>query len=366
MNLDRLLCPAELGGLILKNRVVMAPMTRSRAPGPDCVPTELMAEYYAQRSGAGLIISEGTLVSPGARGYAHTPGIYSEAQAAGWRKVTKAVHEAGGRIFVQLWHCGRVAHSANHEDGAPVLGVSATAAQSKVFVADAEGGGIKGAPCETPQPMDGAQVAQVVQDFARAAAMAIEAGFDGIEVHGANGYLFDQFRCPFLNDRQDQYGGSLENRYRLLFETLTAVTQAVGAQRVGVRISPYGQSNDMKPDPEPLATYPRLAAECQRLGLAFLHVYDQAGSFIHEPANVLLAALRARFKGKLILCGGFDAARAQAAIVSGAADLVAFGKPFISNPDLAQRFARGAELTPWDVQSFYKGGATGYTDYPRL
>ncbi len=366
MNPDKLLSPGKLGGMTLKNRMVMAPMTRCRAPAPACVPAEVMAEYYAQRAGAGLIISEGTLVSANARGYAHTPGLYQAEQMRAWRRVTDAVHARGGRIFVQLWHCGRVAHAANHEDGSPVLGVSTAAAQTKVFVPDAETGGIQGAACQPPRPMSGEEARGVVLDFARAAEMSLEAGFDGVEVHGANGYLFDQFRCPFLNDRRDQYGGSLENRYRLLVETLAAVCKVLGPRRVGVRISPYGQSNDMRPDPEPLVTYPYLAELCQRLGLGFLHLYDQAGTWIHEPGNALLQALRQAFGGKLVLCGGFDGAKAEAALDTGAGDFIAFGKPFISNPDLPQRLARGAELAPWDVHAFYKGGSKGYADYPAM
>ena len=363
---DRLLSPATLAGLALDNHVVMAPMTRSRAPAPQCIPTALMAEYYAQRAGAGLIISEGTVVSANARGYAHTPGIYSAAQIAAWREVTAAVHARGGKIFVQLWHCGRVAHSANHEDGSPVLGVSEVAAQTKVYVPDSATGGIKGAAAEAPRAMSGNEVRAVVSQFGLAARAALEAGFDGAEVHGANGYLFDQFRCPMLNERQDEYGGSLENRYRMLVDALVAVSEVFGADRVGVRISPYGTGNDMQADPDPLTTYPYLAGEAQRLGLAFLHVYDQAGSWIHEPGNGLLAALRQRFHGAILLCGGFDATKAEAALQRGPGNLIAFGKAFISNPDLPRRLAREAPLAPWDVHTFYKGGAQGYTDYPVL
>jgi N-ethylmaleimide reductase len=366
MTADQLLSPVEIFGLRLANRLVMAPMTRSRAPAPDCVPTALMAEYYAQRAGAGLILSEGTVVSPQGRGYAHTPGIYSPEQITGWRRVTEAVHAQGGHIFAQLWHCGRVANAANHEDGSPVAGPSALAAQSKVYVPDQDTGGIRGAACDTPHAMSSEEVRAVVEQFAQAARDAKEAGFDGVEVHGANGYLFDQFRCPLVNNRQDAYGGTLENRYRPLLETLAAVTAVLGPECVGVRISPFGQGNDMRPDPEPQLTYPYFAAACQRLGLAFIHVYDQSATWIHEPGNALLAALRASYSGKLILCGGFDAAKAETAVASGAADLVAFGKLFIANPDLPRRLARGAELAAWDVHSFYKGGAQGYTDYPAL
>jgi len=365
MKPDRLLSPAALGSVALQNRMVMAPMTRSRATEASYAPNALMAEYYAQRASAGLIISEGTLVSPNARGYAYTPGVYTEAQAAGWRRVTDAVHAAGGRIFVQLWHCGRVAHAANHEDGSPVRGASAIAAQTKVFVPDAETGGIKGAACDVPLAMSTEEARAVVADFSRAARLAKDAGFDGAEVHGANGYLFDQFRCPYLNDRADAYGGSLENRYRLLIETLAAVADVFGANRVGVRISPHGQNNDMKPDPEPLITYAYLAGEAQRHGLGFIHVFDQSAIWIREPANPVLAALRERFSGTLILCGGFDTGKAERALQEDAGRLVAFGKPFISNPDLVARFSSGAELAAWDQHTFYKGGAQGFTDYPR-
>ncbi|KAB2840508.1 MAG: alkene reductase [Burkholderiales bacterium] len=366
MTPDLLLATTTLAGMELRNRLVMAPMTRSRAPAPHCVPTPLMAEYYRQRAGAGLIISEGAVVSPGARGYAHTPGLYAAEQITGWRAITDAVHGQGGRIFAQLWHCGRVAHRGNHEDGSPVLGASGIAAQTKVYVPDLETGGIKGAAAETPRAMNREELSQVVAAFRQAAQAAREAGFDGVEVHGANGYLFDQFRCPYLNDRQDEYGGTLENRCRLLFETVRGVSEVFGVDRVGLRLSPLGQGNDMKPDPDPQSTYPYLAAECQRLELGFLHLYDQSGSWIHEPGNALLAALRKCYSGKLVVCGGFDAAKAEAALSSGVADLVAFGKPFVSNPDLPRRLALGSALNAWDVHSFYKGGAQGYTDYQAL
>ena len=360
----KLFSPYIVGSITLPNRVVMAPMTRSRASGTGFAPTAMMAEYYTQRASAGLIISEGTPVSMQARGYAFTPGIYSAEQIAGWQGVTAAVHRQGGRIFIQLWHCGRISHHSLREDASPPVGPSTLAAQTKTYGCDPQTGEATLLPCDPPRALSTDEVKAVVLDFAQAARNALAAGFDGVEIHGANGYLFDQFRCPFLNNRTDVYGGSLENRCRLLLETSAAVSGAVGPARVGVRLSPLGTANDMRSDPDPLNTYGYLARELDHLGIAYLHLNDQSAGWVHAATDPLLCHLRACFSRALILCGGFDGARAEAALQAGSGDLIAFGKPYISNPDLVERLRGGFELAPYDTKTFYTGGASGYLDYP--
>ena len=357
--------PYANSALQFANHIVMAPMTRSRADHRDAVPNAMMVEYYRQRAGAGLIISEGVPVSDRARGYINTGALWNEAQAAGWKKVNDAVHAAGGKIFAQLWHVGRISHSALHADGSKPAGVSATPAQAKTWV-PAPGGGAQFVDCEAPVALTTAEVKGVVAEFANAARMAMLAGFDGVEIHGANGYLLDQFRCAFLNNRTDEYGGSLENRYRLLLEIVDAVAAVFDPACIAVRQAPLGVANDMQPDPEPLITYPYLARELGRRGIGFLHIYDQSESWIHETDNPLLAALRAAYKGAIIACGSFTKERAESLLASGQADLIAFGKPFISNPDLVARLKNGAPLASWNPTTIYSGGAQGYTDYPTL
>ena len=358
-----LFAPYEKGGLRLANRLAIAPMTRCRADHRDGIPNDMMVEYYRQRATAGLIITEGTPVSDRARGYINTPALWNEDQAAGWRRVTDAVHEAGGKIFVQLWHCGRISHSALHADGSPPAGASdLPAANTKTFIL------AEGRPtlvsCGVPAALSTAEAEQVVADFARAAMLAKAAGFDGAEIHGANGYLLDQFRCPRLNRRADKYGGSLANRYRLLLEIVDAVAEILDPARVCVRQSPLGTNNDMLPDPEPLVTYPWLARELDRRDIGFLHVYDQSCTWIHDPADPLLAELRQVYHGGLMVCGGFLAENGEAALQGQRADLVAIGKPFIANPDLVARLKNGWPLAPWNTETFYAGGEKGYLDYP--
>ena len=347
------------------NRVVMAPMTRSRADHRDAVPNDLMVEYYRQRAGAGMIVSEGVPVSDRARGYINTPALWNEAQAAGWKKVNDVVHAAGGRIFAQLWHVGRISHSALHVDRSLPAGVSAVAAKASTWI-PAAAGGAQLVDCEAPAALTTAEVKGVVAEFANAARMARLAGFDGVEIHGANGYLLDQFRCAFLNRRSDEYGGSLENRYRLLLEVVDAVAGAYDPACIAVRQSPYGVANDMQPDPEPLTTYPYIAGELQRRGIGFLHIYDQSEIWIHEANHPLSVALRAAYRGAIIACGGFTRERAEALLARGHADLIAFGKPFIANPDLVARLQRNTPLNALDPATMYSGGAQGYTDYPAL
>ncbi|MBU0753481.1 MAG: alkene reductase [Gammaproteobacteria bacterium] len=353
------------GAVTFANRIVMAPMTRCRADHRDAVPNDLMVEYYRQRAGAGLIVSEGVPVSDRGRGYLGTGALWNEAQAAGWKKVTDAVHAAGGVIFAQLWHCGRIAHSALHADGSRPAGASWRPATSSStwIIADGKPALV---PCEPPEGLSTPEVKDIVQQFAHSAHMAKLAGFDGVEIHGANGYLMDQFRCPVLNDRADEYGGSLDKRYRLLLEIVDAVALVYEPRRIAVRQSPYGTFNDMEPDPDPLVTYPYLAAELDRRGIGFLHVFDQGGSWIHDPAHRLMPLLRAAYKGAIIACGGFKKDSGEAILARGHADLVAIGRPYVSNPDLVERLRNGKELARWDADTFYAGGAKGYTDYPTL
>ena len=353
----------ELGNLKLPNRVVMAPMTRCRVSGPSYAPTTMTAEYYAQRASAGLIISEGIMVSDQARGYCDTPGLYTAEQERCWKQVTDAVHRRGGRIFAQLWHCGRVSHTLVHADFGPPVGPSNIAAESEVFVHDPQTGKVSKQHCSQPRALSTEEARQVTSDFVQAATRAILAGFDGVEIHGANGYLFDQFRCPYLNNRTDQYGGSLENRCRLLIETADAVAKAIGGSRTGVRLSPLGIANDMHFDPEPESTYGYLAGELDRLGVAYLHLNQQDGRWIHNAQSSLLRAIRDAFTRTVILCGGFYQTVAEAALRSGAGDLIAFGRPYVSNPDLVDRFRHALPLTPCDPSVFYAGGAEGYIDF---
>ncbi len=364
MSAGKLFSPFKLGALALPNRIAMAPMTRCRAANPAIAPTPMMVEYYGLRADAGLIVSEGVPVSPQARGYAFTPGLYSTAQVAGWQAVTQEVRKQGGRIFAQLWHCGRISHGGLREDGAPPVGPSTLAANSRSLALDRATGQPAFVTCEAPRALSTAEVKGVVGEFVQAARNAVAAGFDGVEIHGANGYLLDQFRCPYVNDRHDEYGGSLENRCRLHLDIAREVAAAVGRERTGIRLSPHGQANDMQPDPEPMATYGYLAEELQKLGLAYLHLYDQSTSWIHDPANALLRLIRAKFTNALMLCGGFDGAKAEAALAAGSGDLIAIGKPFISNPDLVARLRQGVETVPWDSKTFYVGGHGGYLDYP--
>lgn len=348
--------PAELGGLPLKNRVVMSPMTRSRAT--DNVPNALMAQYYSQRAGAGLIITEGTSPSPNGLGYARIAGIYSEAQVQGWRGVTDAVHQAGGKIFVQLMHCGRVCQAENMPAGSQVLAPSAVAMTGETWT---DGKGML--PYTAPQEMSAADIAHTIAEYATACSNAIRAGFDGVELHGANGYLIDQFLNSASNRRSDRWGGSVANRIRFAVEVAKAAVTAIGAQRVGMRLSPYGAFNDMVADAETDALYIALIQELNTLGLAYIHIVDHSSMGAPVVSASLKAKLRETFKGAYILSGGYDAVRAQADLDAKHGDLVAFGRPFISNPDLVQKMRSGAEQTAPDFSTFYTPGEKGYTDY---
>ena len=360
----KLFQPYDLKNLPLKNRLVMAPMTRCRA-GEGEVPTPLMAEYYAQRASAGLIVSEGTPVSAQGHGYLWTPGIYSAAQVAGWQQVAQAVHAAGGHMFVQIWHVGRVSHSSLQPGQAAPLGPTDQQPDGAQCFAYDESGNPAYVQTSRPQALDGGGIAEVREQFVQAARNAIEAGMDGVEIHGANGYLFDQFLNSAVNTRDDAYGGSAQNRCRFLLETVDAVSAAIGAGRVGVRISPGGSFNAMPADdPHMQETFVLLARELDARGIAYLHINDQTTFGLPGIPAGMLQKLRDAFSGTIIVCGGYDAERARQAIDEGIADLVAFGVPYIANPDLAARLENGWPLNEANRETFYGGAEEGYTDYP--
>lgn len=352
-----LFSPFQLGPYELRNRMVMAPMTRSRA-GEGNVPSELAAEYYAQRSTAGLIVTEGTQVSPRGVGYTSTPGMHSDEQVAGWRKITDAVHAEGGRIFAQLWHVGRVSHPSFHGGALPVA-PSAIGFEGQVFTYE----GMQ--PNVTPRALETEEIAGIVADFAAAARRAYDAGFDGVELHGANGYLIDQFLRDGSNQRTDPYGGSIQNRVRFLVEVTRAVVEVWGGDRVGVRLSPRVAVNGMS-DSDPVATFSYAAYALNELGLAYLHVLEPIAGPMAVPGERVTPALRAVFRGPLIINGGYDAEAGNAAIARGEGDLVAYGVPFLANPDLPRRYREGAPLNAPERATFYSGGAEGYIDYPSL
>ena len=355
--------PFRLGDIDLASRVVMAPLTRNRAPGG--VPNALMATYYGQRAdprtGAGLLISEAAQISPQAQGYGDTPGIHSHAQVDGWRLVTDAVHARGGRIVCQLWHVGRISHTSLQPGGAAPVCSTARPAQVRTWMA----GELH--PCSAPRALRAQEVAALPADYAHAARCAIDAGFDGVEIHAANGYLLDQFLRDSVNDRSDEWGGALENRTRLLAEVVAAVAAEAGAGRTGVRLSPVSPVNDSGQDSQPQATYGRAVERLvQRLApqrLAFLHVVEGQTGGVRDIAPFDYAALRRTFGGPWMVNNGYDRAMALQAVASGAADLVAFGRPFIGNPDLGQRLREDLPWAPSDRKTYYGGGAAGYTDY---
>lgn len=346
----------KLGRVTLPNRIVMAPMTRSRSIGN--VPGPLVATYYQQRAAAGLIVTEGTSPSPDGLGYARIPGLYSPEQIAGWRQVGEAVHGAGGRIFVQLMHTGRIGHPLNLPAGGRLLSASAITAPGQMYT-DSEG--MKDHPA--PIAMTADDIKKVIGEFAHAAKSAVEAGLDGIELHSANGYLLDQFLNTASNQRTDQYGGSVENRARLVVEVARATADAIGADRVGIRVSPYGVFNGMAPDAEHVALYQHLASELSKIGLVYLHVVDHSSMGAPPPGDAIKATLRETFRGTYVLSGGYDRARAEADLAAGKGDLIAFGRPFISNPNLPKKLESGAALVDPDQSTFYTPGEKGYTDY---
>ena len=349
----------SLGPLALQNRLVMAPLTRNRATGN--VPNELMAQYYAQRASAGLIISEGTSPSRNGLGYPRIPGAFSAAQVAGWKRVTEAVHAQGAKMFLQLMHCGRIAHPLNLPADARVLGPSAVAAAGEMYT-DAEG--MK--PNAMPQAMTEADIKATVEEFVQAAKNAVAAGFDGIELHGANGYLLEQFIRPNSNQRTDRYGGSIENRARFVLEVADAVIKAIGKDKVGIRLSPFGVFNDMPVYAAMEADYTYLARELNAHGLAYVHLVDHSPMGAPPVPESIKAMFRSVFKRTLILSGGYDAGRAESDLAAGKCDLIAVGRPMLANPDLVVRWKTGAAVNAPDFNTFYTPGPKGYIDYPAL
>jgi N-ethylmaleimide reductase len=335
----------------------MAPLTRSRAI--DNVPNDLMATYYQQRAEAGLIITEGTSPSPNGLGYARIPGLFDAAQVEGWKKTTSAVHAAGSRIFVQLMHCGRVGHALNLPAGARVLGPSAIATPGEMYT-DAQGQ----QPFQTPTAMTEEDIEQAIEEYVHSSALAIEAGFDGVELHSANGYLLEQFLNVASNQRTDRWGGSVENRARFVLEVARRVTAKIGKERTGMRLSPYGAFNGTVADEHTDELYTHLARELNTIGLVYLHIVDHSSMGAPPVKPELKKVIRDSFHGAYILSGGYDLARAEADLAEKKGDLVAFGRAFLANPRLVSKLKSGAALTPPDFSTFYTPGEKGYTDYP--
>jgi N-ethylmaleimide reductase len=356
--------PIQAGDLKLANRIVMAPLTRNRA-GARQVPTALTTAYYAQRASAGLLITEASQISAEGQGYLDTPGIYSAEQVAAWKRVTDAVHAAGGKIVIQLWHVGRISHVSLQAGGIAPVSSSARAANGKTFTRDGF------VDVSAPRALRTDELPRIVADYRHAARCAIDAGFDGVEVHGANGYLLDQFLRDSLNDRDDAYGGTIENRSRLLVEVMQAVTDEIGASRTGLRLSPVTPSNDIGQDSAPQALFNHVVERLAPMKLAFLHVVEGQTGGARDIAPFDFEALRSRFKqgnpqGAWRVNNGYNRQMAIDVVASGQADVVAFGRPFISNPDLVQRLRIDAPLNALQPATLYGGGAAGYTDYPTL
>jgi N-ethylmaleimide reductase len=354
-----LLSPVKLGRYELPNRLVMAPLTRNRA-GAGNVPHQLNATYYAQRASAGLIVTEATQISPQGVGYPATPGIHSPEQVEGWKLVTKAVHDRGGCIFLQLWHVGRISHPSLQPNGELPVAPSAIAPEGTASTYEGE------KPFVTPRALETEEIPGIVEDYRQAAKNALEAGFDGVEIHGANGYLIDQFLRDGSNQRTDRYGGSIENRARFLFEIVEAVTGVWGGDRVGIRLSPSGTFNSMS-DSDPQALFSYVVSQLDRYNLAYIHIVEpRIDNGAPEGQNLTTGFFRSVYNGTLISAGGHDQESGEAAIANGEADLIAYGRWYISNPDLPERFAANAELNPYDRSTFYGGDEKGYTDYPMM
>ena len=352
--------PIQIRTLSLANRTVMSPMTRSRAVEAN-TPNALMAEYYGQRASAGLIVTEGTSPSPNGLGYARIPGLFNAAHVAGWKLVTDAVHAKGGKIVVQLMHTGRVTHVANLPAGAEVVAPTAAVCPGQMYT-DTQGM----QDHSVPREMTEGDIAKAVAEFAQSATLAIEAGFDGVELHAANGYLIEQFLNPNVNTRTDRYGATPEGRNRFALEVARATTAAIGADKVGIRLSPYGVFNGTGAFPDVDAQYQALVEGLSGLGLLYLHVLDHSAMGAPAVPAGIKAALRQAFDGPFIAAGGFDHHSAEKALADGQADLVAFGRPFLANPDLVARMKADAPLNAPDMDTFYTPGAKGYTDYPAL
>ncbi|MCB6183805.1 N-ethylmaleimide reductase [Leeia sp. TBRC 13508] len=364
MSLDKLFTPLQAGAVTLKNRITMAPLTRLRNREPGDVPTDLAVTHYAQRASAGLIIAEGTHISPTAKGYAGAPGIYSEEQVNAWKRVNEAVHTKGGVTSVQLWHTGRISHTDLQPNGELPIAPSAIAADSNTNTRDANGN-LQRVPCSAPRAMEVAEVEDLLEDYRKATDNARRAGFDLVEIHAAHGYLLHQFLSPEANHRTDNYGGSVENRARLVLQVVDAVVGEWSADRVGIRISPLGIFNGLSDvGQEETALY--LVEELAKRKLAYLHISEPDWAGAPAFTEAFRQAVRQRYSGVIIAAGGYTAEKAEAAIASGFADAVAFGRPFIANPDLVERFASGAALAEVNFDTVYGGSEVGYTDYPAL
>ncbi|AMQ84554.1 alkene reductase [Pseudomonas glycinae] len=365
---QQLFRPITLGPYTLPHRVAMAPLTRSRAGQPGDIPTSMNAEYYRQRASAALIITEATQISRQGQGYAWTPGIYNDEQVQAWREVSRQVHEAGGLIFMQLWHVGRVSHPSFQPDNALPVAPSALPVPGKTFIIDAEGNGVWG-DVPVPRALQVSEIADIINDYRRAARNALNAGMDGVEIHAGNGYLLDQFINSNSNQRTDGYGGTLENRARLLLEVVAAVVDEVGADRVGVRLTPMGRFMGMG-DESPEATFGYIVRSLNRWKLAYLHLVEPAvvGTVKDENFDprwdAIIAQLRDAWGGVLMIAGGYDPESAERALADGRADIIAFGRPFLANPDLPRRIREGLALNAPDPSTFFGGDQRGYTDYP--
>ncbi len=358
MKTQKLFAPAKIGSIELKNHIVMAPMTRCRAIGN--IPNDLMKEYYEQRSGAGLIITEGTSPSPNGLGYARIPGIFSKQQVEGWKKITSAVHKKGGKIAIQLMHTGRISHILNMPEGSHILAPSAIKAAGQMYTDTKQ---LQDHP--VPQEMTIKDIIRTKAEYIAAAKNAIEAGFDGVELHGANGYLLEQFLSPVSNIRKDTYGGSIENRCRFVLEVAMEVSETIGKDKTGIRLSPYGVASDMPHYPEIDATYHYLSEHLNKIGIAYIHLVDHSAMGAPAVPIEIKKAIRGNFKNTIIHCGGFDLAKAEVDLESGLADLIAFGRPFINNPDLVERLKNNWALAKeLKIDLFYGADAKGYTDYP--
>ena len=348
--------PVNILGLSLRNRLVMAPMTRSRAIGN--IPNDMMATYYAQRASAGLIITEGISPSPNGLGYARIPGIFTDEQTNGWKKVTEAVHAKGGKIFAQLMHTGRVSHPANMPAGSRVIAPSATTVDGEIWT---DTMGMQ--PYANPEPMTAEDIAATVREHAQAAKNAIAAGFDGVEIHGANGYLLEQFLNPQVNTRTDAYGGSVDNRLRFVLKVVDAIVEAIGKDKVGIRLSPFNQFNSMPAYPETVGTYEALVEQLNDRGILYLHVIESSARKTEEGEQ-LLSTLRAKFEGLMIVNGGYNRESVEATLDANRADLVSLGVPFIANPDLVNRLQHNLTLNSPQPDAFYTPDDKGYIDYP--
>ncbi|MGN6646182.1 MAG: alkene reductase [Cytophaga sp.] len=357
MTTSKLFEPQKIGSISLANSIIMAPMTRSRAIGN--IPNDLMATYYGQRAGAGLIVTEGTSPSPNGLGYARIPGIFSKEQVEGWKKVTKAVHDKGGKIVIQLMHTGRISHPANMAAGTKILAPSAVKPAGQMWTDSLQ---MQDFP--VPNAMTAEELVSTKAEFVTAAKNAIEAGFDGVELHSANGYLLEQFLSPVSNVRTDEYGGSIEKRAKFVLEVTEAVAAAIGKDKTGIRLSPYGVASDMPHYPEIDAEYDYLSKELNKLGIAYIHLVDHSAIGAPAVPIEIKQKIRNNFKNTIILCGGFTKETAEAAIESGLTNATGFGRPFINNPDLVERFKKDQPIShDLNMELFYTPGEHGYTDF---